>query len=182
VTYDHQAPSWNELEPIWQKWTHLEIPPSIIRSLERAETVLREFLFELEFKSVRDGTVSPDQAASAQRGADLAEAMASSVRASFMIGLELGSRLRESPSAADTLSREGAALLDAAAQPPLLAGMSYIVPMQKAKKLSVPQAQALIERLRTLVKSMTQSGYSIGAQYSRELPPFSAPLPYGGKI
>ena len=179
MTYDPKRPSWNDLERIWQKWTHLEMPPSIIQSLERAEAALRDFLFELEFKSVRHGSVSPDQAASARRGADLAEAMATSVRGSFMIGLELATRLREAPSGADALFNEAAALLDAAAEPPLLAGMSYIIPMQKANKLSTTEAQSLTERLRTLVKSMTLSGYSIGTQYSRELPP-SPPRPANG--
>jgi hypothetical protein len=170
MTQEPKPPSWKDLEPIWHKWTHLEMPSSIIQGLEGAEAGLRDLLFELEFMSVREGTVSSDQAASAQRGAELAEVLTVSVRGSFMIGLEVGTRLKESPSAADTVFEDAAPLLNAAAEPPLLLGMSYILPMQKANKLSAEQARALVARLITLAKSMTSSGFSIGTQYSAQLP------------
>lgn len=84
--------TWDAIEQIWEKWTDVEIPSAIIDECERKSEETNKSLLALNMLNVDKGNLDASEAESFKRGEKIGTAIASSMRASFMIGLEYGAR------------------------------------------------------------------------------------------
>lgn len=163
---------WRDIEPIWEKWTNLEIPQGVLALCEEASIITRDYLLKLNAINVDKGNLSTSIEKSFKRGEDLGQAMANSMRACFMLGLEYGDKDKDSLRTDDFVSQQAKLALPflrAALQPITKYGSQLIGLLIKSRNLSMTNAEKLSEELgRTSLKSAAQS-FRIGLEYSAKI-------------
>lgn len=82
--------SWNDLDPIWDKWTHAEIPEAAEKACNAHFLVTIAVIQALDAEYVEKGVLGSSVQASEKRGQNLGKAVGSSSRMSYMLGLESG--------------------------------------------------------------------------------------------
>ena len=112
--------TWNDIEPIWRKWAQVDAPRHIQDACASEAKELNHLFLDLLARGVHERVLTGDLSESYQRGARLGETMAKSMRASYLIGLEYGSRNRGVPRSEEYMAGQvevALPLLLAAAQP-----------------------------------------------------------------
>jgi hypothetical protein len=167
-----KEPNWDQIEPIWQKWTNLDIPEAVVRACETATEGTRKFLFDLNSLCVDKGILSTNVKQSYQRGEMMGKALSMSMRASFMLGLEYGSKdlktERSDRFAADQ-AKKALPMIRAALQPTTKYGSQLIGALAQSKHISMEDATKMAEEFGRICLHSSVRCFQIGLEYSTQL-------------
>lgn len=164
-----QEPSWNEIKPIWERWTDLETPDAVLLECELATKSTSDYIMELNRMNIEAGNLATDVGVSERRGQKFGKALAMSMRGCYMLGLEYGSRNKVSPRTDEFVARQAKLALPmirAALEPVSLTGAQLIGHLAKSDHLSEQEAHDLA---RDFGKVALRSGslcFKTGLEYS----------------
>lgn len=161
-------PSWDDIEPIWTKWTHLVIPGHVQRACENASQPLVELLSRLNDMNVAARTVPSGISDSHSRGAELGQATASSMRASFMLGLEFAEQGWR-PNSDPRIGDEALPFLNAALGPVNRSGVILIGRLAQAGHTSTTETNALADEFGRVSLRCAAQCFRIGLEYAPSL-------------
>ena len=114
------SPSWEAIEPIWYKWNNLEVPDRIQYLCEQEARETENIITTLVTWNMDKGNLSTDVGAAQRIGENVGAAVATSMRASFMLGLEYGASDKKSPRTDEFISdqaKQALPMIRAAGEP-----------------------------------------------------------------
>lgn len=166
---DDSKITWDEIEPIWEKWTDIEIPNEINAECERKSEETNKTLLALSMLNVDKGNLDASEAESFERGEKIGAAIASTMMASFILGLEYGARDKDSDRSEEFIDKQAKnalPFLKAAIEPTDLWAGHLIGLLFQSGDMQKDEAIKLATDVAKIILKASVDCFSIGLEHS----------------
>jgi hypothetical protein len=166
------SPNWEAIEPIWYKWNNLEVPIRIQALCDEEAKETGSFLSTLVTWNMDKGNLGTEVGEAHKMGENVGKAVAMSMRASFMLGLEHGARDKKSPRTDQFISdqaKQALSMIQAASEPVNKLAIQLIGLLVASGTFSKREAEKYGEQLGSVIFRGMLGCFRVGLEYSSRL-------------
>jgi hypothetical protein len=165
ASHNNLDPKWEELTPIFDKWMPVAELPAVMEQCERLGKSTTEFLLGLTYWNTSKRTFAIDPRTSEQRGEELGSAIGTTMRASFMLGLEYAAHDPLAARARDKLPSHVKHQLRTAMGPATEFAIYLVALLRKHEVTSPDDSRALTEQAAQVILNDSIQCFIAGLGY-----------------